>query len=289
MKREISGDVGVLLLRKGFTVKSVSGSCFDMFARKDGAILFIKILEDANSIRKEYAEEMKRISAHLGASPIIIAGKAGQLLEENVVYSRFGVFTLSLGTFRAALEDRLPVMKSTQAGITASLVGEKLRQEREKRGYSLNELGRKIGVSGRMISRYESGESEVSVKKAAAISTALDHSVFRGINIFSMPGHFELKPAGEISRKYGALGFDSLETRQAPFDIVAKKEKELILTSVGDRANPQLKIFSNLLDADKLVIFNKQKPREAVPSLMKKEFLEFESSEELVKFLREFE
>ena len=78
-----------------------------------------------------------------------------------------------------------------------------------------------------------------------------------------------------------------MDTKKVPFDVMAKKEKELILTKVGDDVG-QLKSLSKLIDADKLVIFKKKKPKD-VPALTKEEFMEFEKAKELVKFLKEFE
>jgi len=45
--------------------------------------------------------------------------------------------------------------------------------------------------------------------------------------------------------------------------------------------------LSELLDADNLVIFNKKKPKD-IPAVTRKEFLEFEKSNQLIKFLKEF-
>ena len=90
-----------------------------------------------------------------------------------------------------------------------------------------------------------------------------------------------------MSKKYKDLGFEAIETHKVPFDILAKKDKEIILTEVGDKPNPQAQSLSRLLDADNLVIFKKKKPKD-IPSLKKEEFLELKKAKELVKFLKEF-
>jgi predicted transcriptional regulator len=90
-----------------------------------------------------------------------------------------------------------------------------------------------------------------------------------------------------VSRKFIELGFDATETKNTPFDIIARKDKELILTEVSDNFNPEMQSLSKLLDADNLVIFEKKKPKN-IPSLTKEEFLDFEKANELVKFLKEF-
>jgi len=71
-------------------------------------------------------------------------------------------------------------------------------------------------------------------------------------------------------------------------DVIAKKDKSIILTEVGDRSDPHLSAFRKLIDANTLAIFRKKKPKN-IPALTKKEFMDFESAEELIKFLKEFE
>jgi len=56
---------------------------------------------------------------------------------------------------------------------------------------------------------------------------------------------------------------------------------------IGDKARPDFSSLSKLLDADNLVIFRKKKPK-GMPSMTKKEFLEFEKANQLIKFLKEF-
>ena len=65
--------------------------CFDVLARKNGQILLIKVLEDANSISRQCTEEMGAIASYINASPLIISEKAGSRLEDNIVYSRFSI------------------------------------------------------------------------------------------------------------------------------------------------------------------------------------------------------
>jgi len=203
------------------------------------------------------------------------------------VYERFGICTLTPSTFKNCFENKSPFLRRSHAGPTASVIGEKLKQKRDELGYSLNELSRNVGVSRRMMSKYESGNSEASLKNANALYRLFGGSIFRKIDIFSPQGKVA-DSLSEIPKKYNELGFESTETKKAPFDIIAKKEKSIILTEIGDNTNPYLLSVSKLIDAERLVIFRKKKPKE-IPALTKKEFLEFESANELIKFLKEFE
>lgn len=287
MKQNLLDRINIFLLKKGFTIKNLTRTCFDILARKNEQILLIKVLEDANSISKQYTEEMISIASYINASPLIIAEKAGARLEENIVYSRFDIYTLNFSTFLSCINNKFPFIKRSQAGLIASIVGKKLREKREELGYSLNALSKKIGVTSRMMMKYENEDSEITINKAMKLYDIFGHQVFDEVNIFSRKSSPQSRFETTVSKKYVELGFDATETKKTPFDIIARKDNELILTEVSDKVNPQMQSLSKLLDADNLVIFRKKKPKN-MPSMTKKEFMDFDESNELVKFLKEF-
>ena len=287
MKQTLLDNVNIFLLKKGFVIKNMTRTCFDILARRNEQILLIKVLEDANSISREYTEEMKSVASYIGASPVIIADKAGDRLEENVVYTRFDMYTLNFGTFTNCVNNRFPFIKRSQAGLTASVSGKKLKEKREELGYSLNALSKKIGVTSRMMTKYENENSEITLNKARKLYDIFGYQVFAQVEVFSKNKIPESKFESVVSKKYVELGFDATETKKTPFDIIAKKGREIILTKVSDKVNPQMQSLSKLLDADNLVIFKKKKPKN-IPSMTKKEFMDFEEANELVKFLKEF-
>ncbi|MFH2027813.1 MAG: helix-turn-helix domain-containing protein [Nanoarchaeota archaeon] len=288
MKPKLIDNISIYLLKKGFTIKILTRTCFDILARKDTRILLIKVLEDANSISEESAYQMNHISSYISASPLIIAEKAGNKIYDNVVYARFGIYTLNLNTFKSSVENKFPFIKSDHAGLTAHIMGDKIKEIREQRGISLGDISRKIGVSKKMVQRYENEEADLTINKAMKIYDLFGHNVFDKINIFETPFKERIQSRSNITRKYSDLGFEAIDTKKAPFDVVAKREKDIILTSVSDKPQPQLDSLSKLVDADKLVIFRKKKPKD-VAALTKEEFMEFEKAKELIKFLKEFE
>ena len=287
MKSKIIDKLGIFLLKDGFTVKSLTRSCFDLLARKQAKILLIKVLEDANSISKQFVEEMNIISAYIGATPVIISEKAGKKLEDNILYTRFDMYTLNIITFINSIKNKFPFIKRTQAGLTASIDGNKLKEKREELGYSLNSLSKRVGVTSRMIARYENEDSEITINKALKIYDVFGGDVFNEINIFSKNGVIKSEYKSDFSKKYIDLGFNATDIKKSPFDIIAKKDNELILTEIGDKTTPDFSSLSKLLDADNLVIFKKKKPKD-IPSMTKEEFLEFEKANQLIKFLKEF-
>jgi len=287
MKSKLIDKLGMFLLKDGFTVKTLTRTCFDLLSRKQDKILLIKVLEDANAVNKEHVYEMNILSSYIGAVPVIIAEKAGNKLEDNILYTRFNLYTLNFNTFVSSIKNKFPFVKRTQAGYTVSIAGNKLRKQREEMGYSLNYLSKKVGVTSRMIDKYEKGDSDVTITKAMRIYDIFGHHVFNELNIFSKKNKIESNYKSAFSKKYIDLGFEAADTNRSPFDIIARKGDELILTEVGDKARPDFSSLSKLLDADNLVIFKKKKPKD-VPAVTKEEFLEFEKANQLIKFLKEF-
>ncbi|MFH1064130.1 MAG: helix-turn-helix domain-containing protein [Candidatus Woesearchaeota archaeon] len=288
-QRELIDNTCLLLIKQGYAVKSMTRSCFDLLARQGRKILLIKAVEDAKSLDKETMDEMIKVADYLSGSPIIIAEKAGFILERNIVYSKHSIYTMNLDTFANSVMNRMPYIKSSKAGATVQLSGDMLRKKREELGYSLTELAARLGVSRNMVQRYESGNSEITIQRAVRMTDQLGKEVFRRIDIFSRhaPIIAHIPGKGDISKKYFTLGFDSEETKRSPFDIIARKKDRLILTGVGDKVNPNARKVSELLDADNLMIYKKKRPKD-LPSMKKKEFLEIEKAKELMKFLKEF-
>lgn len=286
MKKDLLEETCVCLLKQGFTVKSLTRSCFDVIARQGSKILLLKILEDANSISPDFAQEMARISSYMSASPVIVAEKAGKELNNNIIYSRFGIYTLNLDTLRNCLENKRPIVKQSRAGLTLSVAGDRLKKKRAELGYSLTDLSRRVGVSRRMILKYEDG-SDISLENARKMHRVLGENVFKHVDIFEIEKDIRTTHRSAIAKKYDHLGFDVIETKRAPFDMVAKKQRELILTEVSDVINPNFDSITRLLDALNLVIFKRKKPKR-IPALTKKEFLEFDDGKELIKFVKEY-
>lgn len=282
MKDKLIEKINLELLGKGFTVKNIN-LFFDILAKKQDKILLIKILEDANSVNERAAFEMRSLASFVDASALIISNKAGTELEDDVVYSRFGVLTINPETLSNCLENNLPFLKSTRAGLTASLNKNKLNELRED--FSLNDLASKLGVSRRMVVKYESG-ADINHKRILKIYEAFGN-IFSEINPLNIRTEIIENFSDEFGTKYSSLGFKVSNFSRAPFNLAAKKSDEIILTKIGDNFNEKLIELAEMLEVDDLVIFTKKKPKD-IPALKKEEFLEIEKANELIKIVREF-
>ncbi|MEM3370896.1 MAG: helix-turn-helix domain-containing protein [Candidatus Woesearchaeota archaeon] len=288
MQKQIVESASLALLSEGFTVKTLSGP-FEIIARDSERILFVKVLEDANSISEVQAEEFRKISSCLNVPIIIVANKAGTLLKDGVVYERFGITTMNLKTLKRCLKGENAVIKRSKAGLTVTIDPEKLRQARIAKGISIGQMSEYLGVSRKMVLEYESGKSSIILSRAEKLYRLFGSSVFKREGLENKPLEEYPQARSVFARKYSALGFSAVETRRMPFDLIAKREKkQVILTKLGDKPSPVLTGISRLIGAARLAIVDRHKPKD-VPSLTKKEFMEFEDAAELLKFIQEFE
>ncbi len=285
MKR-IEEQVLLELIKHNFIVKALQG-CFNIVARKDDKILLIKVLEDANSVTPDMTQELINTSAALHASPIIISEKATVKLKDNVVYTRYNIPTISVNTLISYLDNNPVYMLSKKSGITARIIGRQLKTIRESGDISLGKLSRVIGVSKRMLLRYENGDAEISLQRAMRMYQIVGNKVFQKVDLLTTYHQYPHQSSSDIYSKYENLGFKATETKKVPFDIIASRENILILTSVGDKVNKDLNNISHTIGANDLAIFTKKKPQN-IPALSKEEFLEFEKASSLIRFIQEY-
>jgi transcriptional regulator with XRE-family HTH domain len=105
-------------------------------------------------------------------------------------------------------------------------VGERLREERSRRGVSVRALARDLGVSASLISQIETGKSQPSVSTLYAITTAL------GISVEDVFG----PPARDTERVDGA------PTAEAVLGALGQQKGQRVgpLVTPGDRQVLQL-------------------------------------------------
>lgn len=277
--------VNLLLLEKGFIVRNVN-SFFDILARNKNSVLMIKVLTDANSIYSDTLKEMNKVAIFTGCIPIIIAEKGGGVLEDNVVYSRNGVYTINSKTFENFIDNKSLFIRSTRAGLTASINSEKFTNILEKTSISLAEIAISLGVSKKMIVHYNTENPNIDFRRALRLYDILG-DVFAKIDLFSFNNNVEYDYSSDVSRKYSELGFDVAELRKGPINIIAKSDETMIFTKVGDKVSKNAFSLSLLIEGDDLVIFDKKKPKD-IPAIQKGEFLDIENAKELLKVIDEF-
>ncbi|MBW6470067.1 MAG: transcriptional regulator, partial [Methanosarcinaceae archaeon] len=245
-----------VLEHAGFIVSdrcNIRPRSFDLAARNGDILLFCKVLYNIDGLNEDTAREMKTLAQYLGGSVLVVGAKTrDQFLEDSVVYVRYDIPSLNVQTlFDYFVEDVPPLVSAAPGGLYISIDGNVLKTARLDRSLSLGALASQLGVSRRTISKYEEGGMDASIDVVLQIEELLDVAVARSINILQS---FEKKPK-PVSRRENqkkmpddnilslihTLGYDVLQTSQAPFKAVSSDAANVMLTGVSEYSSAMIK------------------------------------------------
>lgn len=226
---------------------------FDIAARKNKILLFCKVLYNIDGLNEKTAHEMKALAQNLGGSALLIGAKTrDQMLEDNVVYMRYDIPSVSLQTlYDYFVENIPPLVSAAPGGLYVSIDGDVLREARIRLSMSLGTLASELGVSRRTISKYEEGDMDASIDIVLHLEELLDIELAKSIDILKT---FEkkLKSNSSIKEKHQpveddvldllhSLGYQIVSTSQAPFKAISKDENDTMLTGVSAYTNAMIK------------------------------------------------
>ncbi|MBE8538882.1 transcriptional regulator [Geoglobus acetivorans] len=233
-----------ILDRAGYVVTDLAETkprCFDIVARREDTVLFLKVLYNIDSFKQEMAKEMKIIAKALKASPIVIGERyKADFLERGVVYTRYGIPVINTATFYdIVVDNELPLIYSAPGGYYVKLDSEKIKKVREEKGLSAGELAMHLGISRRTVMLYEEG-IDTNVENAIKLEEILGECVVKEIDIFNFvkddegevahPGYGEREE--KIIQDLKEIGVDVIPVKHAPFDVISKPENEPVLTGI---------------------------------------------------------
>lgn len=219
-------------------------SCFDLVARKSGSVAFIKVPANLSCACRREADELRSIAGFFGGSPLLVCDKAKEKpLEDDTVYSRYGVFAVSPGTLEDIVaRGSLPLVLAGPGGYYVRLDGDAIRKRRMKLGLSMGKLAESLGVSRRTLYGYEHGMAKATVSTAYKLEWLLGVPVVEPVDVFTPADHtcsfwavarrvlIRNRLLQRVLRWLRRCRFDGFPARRAPFDFVANcSEKKLSL------------------------------------------------------------
>ncbi len=301
-----------ILNRAGFRVTAIGTKprCFDIVAKRDDTILLIKVLYNADSLKPDMASDMKLVAKLLNASPLVIGERfKSDYLERGVVYNRYGLPVINTATFYDfVVEGILPMVYSAPGGYYVRLNSEKIREAREKLGITVGTLARMLGVSRRVVKKYEEG-SDTSLENAAKLEEVLGEFVIKAIDLLNFAELEDVEKArgeevelgkseAEIVEHLRDIGLDVYAVKHAPFDVVSrvdqKEGEEPILTGIRqvreiERRAEVIGRVSEVVSAKATYIVERKVRKEvsSVVFLMKEELSCVSSPKDLVSLIRE--
>lgn len=207
--------------------------CFDVAARKR-SVMLVKVLENVDSFMPEQAKNLRILSERLDASAALVGERTRvEELDDNVVYERFEVPTLTAETLEVVLDNNSPDIFRARGGLFSEISSAKLRRARTSAGLTQAELAEKVGITKKAVYQHESGNMRMRREIAVKIEEILEEDItlpFRMEMLAAEKGNaprnnFELRAGRELRR----IGFDTDFVHQSPFNIVAS-ERIVILS-----------------------------------------------------------
>ena len=301
MKREELLDATRhLLVRAGFycsEVCRIRPSSFDFVARKDNMLMIVKVLNNIDSINEEVAKELLSISRFLDGVPVVVGRRnCSSLLEDDVVYFRYGVPIMTYETLKNYLQGMPPLITAAPGGFYVNIDGDVFHRIRNEMGYSVGHLARIAGVSRRAIRMYEEGE-RATIEVAERLAELMGTDFIKPINLWEEVWKEEVELRREINNeilriveKMGALIFP---THRSPFHAISEMLNERIIVGIKEnRIKEKARLIANIskvAERDSVIFmehFSKEKI-EGVPVVNKEELRRIRDMEALIELILE--
>ncbi len=295
-----------VLTKSGFYVSkplNVRGISFDIVARRDDALLIVKILSNIDAFSKENAEEMRILGEALDASPLLVGERSGSGdIEEGIVYSRFGVPIISPSTLSEfLLEGVPPFIFAAPGGLYVRLDRDLLKKLREEKNISLGTLAEIAGVSRRTIQMYESGMGAM-IEVAIRLEEFLNQPIVMAVDPFAKQPKGQKIPVNieklddldiftrDVFKSLSHIGFSIVPTNRCPFDALTKNDRFVFLTGLGKDETKLLekartvRDISRITERSSVIFIEKVKTRcsiEGTPLVGKDELKKIDGSDSL--------
>ncbi|RCV63594.1 putative transcriptional regulator [Methanophagales archaeon] len=255
MKEILIPQVMDILNKAGFVVSSrCETRSFDLAARRSEITVLAKILHNIDGFNERIARDIKRAAFCLLASPIIVGERKGtRFLEDDVVYHRYGIPAINTHTlYDYFVEDVHPYVYSSTGGLYVSIDGERMKDAREKKEYSLGDIATELGVSRRSVSKYEAGGTSTTIDIALKLEEILDEMLIEALEFLnteieepsSIGGVEEAASSLEkgILSMMEEIGFKIFTTDHSPFSAVSfSQPKVKILTGISKSSEQMVK------------------------------------------------
>ena len=310
---ELLANIREFLGSAGFSISNqyiIHLPVFDLVARRDDTLLIIKVLSNIDGLSEDVGDELRALAYLLKATPLLIGEKNGMSnLEDDVVYFRFGIQTITLSTLKNHLLEEVPVRAyAAPGGLYMNLDPEKIRMLRQEKNISLGTFARHIRVSRRTVRMYEDGMS-ARVDIAHRIEDMFEQSVTTPIDLFKpqmvetdwLPSYQKDQThMKEFQREVFSLlqkiGYRIIPMDRCPFEALSKEKEKILLTCVQDYNKKLIekaqfiKSISKIIDRHAVVFIDKditKKNIEGTPIIMKTELKKIRDPEDVFTLILE--
>ncbi len=265
--------------------------CFDIAARKE-KLLFLKVLQNVDSLAEESSRNLKILSQNLDASPLVVGEHTNaERLKAGIVYERFQIPTVSVETFSQMIAENIfPKIYRDRGGLYVEIDSEAMKAARKRKNISQRELAEAAGISKKSIYEHESASMRMVFQTAGRIEKIIDEGISIEINPLEKKFFSQAeKPASSLEKSVGSdlkkIGFSVSFLRSAPFGIFAAAGS-LVLSDVEEnkrklqRRAPALRELISVVKKPAVAITEKFSAEDfEIPVVERKELKELEAKD----------
>jgi putative transcriptional regulator len=312
-RTELLSNIREFLGSAGFSVSDpymIHLPGFDLVARRDDTLLIIKVLSNIDGLSESVGNELRALAYLLKATPLLIGEKNGvNTLEDDVVYFRFGIETVTFSTLKNHLLEEVPVRAyAAPGGLYVNLDPEKIRRLRQEKNISLGTFARHVRVSRRTVQMYEDGMS-ARIDIANRIEDMFEQSVTTPIDLLKpliveteqLPlFQKEQQHMREFQREVFSLlqnvGYKIIPMDRCPFEALSKEKEKILLTCVHEYNKKLIEKahfisnISKIMEKHAVVFTNKdvsKKNVEGTPIIIRKELKKIRDPEDVFTLILE--
>jgi putative transcriptional regulator len=312
-RTELCATVRDFLGSSGFSVSDPSAirlPGFDVVARRDDTLLIIKVLSNIDALSEDVGNELRTLAYLLKATPLLIGEKNGlNDLEDDVVYFRFGIQTVTATTLKNHVVSEVPVQAyAAPGGLYVNLDQVKIRRLRQEQNISLGSFAHHVRVSRRTVQMYEEGMS-ARIDIASRIESLFEQSVTVPIDLLKPPRvETEQLPSyqkdqehkNEFQREVFSflqdIGYRVIPMGRCPFEALSKEKEKILLTCVQEYNRKLaekahfISSISKIIEKHAVVFTDKdveKKNVEGTPIIMKKELRKLHDPEDVFSLILE--
>lgn len=297
-RSKLLATVRQTLLEAGFNVSELCvmrPTGFDLVARKDDKLLIIKVLSNIDALSEEVSKELQVLSHLLRGHPLLIGEKSGaKQLEDDIVYFRFGVQSITPQTLYDHFVEETPIRKfSAPGGLYVSVDSDKIRHLREEKSVSLGAFARHVKVSRRTAQMYEEG-MDARMDTARRMEDILGEPIIVPIDLFQSSSDMNKKMFDLYEQTLDSLrmfqkgvlthlkdiGYRVTPFGKCPFEAVSGKKNITFLTCVHSFNRTLIKkarhmsSISDVMEKQAALFTDKETSKknvEGTPLILKKE------------------
>jgi len=309
---DLLGEVRDTLIKAGFYVSELfimRPIGFDLVARRDNSLLIIKVLINIDAMSEEVANELRTLSILLKGCPLIIGQKSGMGdLQDNAVYDRFGIQTITSETLKTHLLEGISLeVYAAPGGLYVNLDKDRIKKYRSEQNISLGSFARSLKVSRRTVQMYEEGMN-ATIEVAIRIEDTLGTNITLPIDLFR-PKELKdkvqfLSPEKDFFRKFQRevfsilekLGYKVIPLERCIFEAVSQDKRKILLTCVDEYNKKLLKkaqavsSISKVTEKHAVLIIDKDVHKtsiEGTPLIIRKELKKIRGPEEILDLVLE--